>query len=628
MSHNSAMYHTSVMILLRLVLGYKFLFFLAVSLNAVTSDCAIIEIGCKYDDASTVSNNDTAINGNNHHTSPGCINGKCTCQSLDNALTHLTSNTMINITADVILSSVFVGKDLVNISIVGHNRPTVKCSESGGGLQFVSCNSCKIEGITWNRFGTKNACGQYVDDPTIKFLNSSRIVIQNCSFQHSTGKIIAVSESVDVTISNSEFVNNRLYSTAIYSLNEGNHSDNSHGFSINNCNFSYNVGGTNVVYVGTSLVTLSLSNSVFYKNQGNLINISNANLNISDTVIFEENQVEDAYGGGIFADKNAIIKLCKNSTVRFTNNKANRFGGALNIRGSHVIFEDNSTVNFTSNCGKNGGAVYLHNSTIIFNDKASVKFNENRANEYGGALHLDTNCLVIYKRSSMVRFQNNNAKSGGGAVYFQNKSSMVSEENAALHFSYNSAEGKGGAIYCEENSNFTIGNKSTMKVINNRASYGGAVHMFGCEVTFKGNCNVAFSNNEALIGGALNVINSNICYQENSAIIFSENKATSGNGRAMLLQNSASDITGNSTTLFNKNHAEISGGAICTDLNSHIQIENSLVNFSYNSAKQDGGALCLTSHSDINITGNSAVMFNNNEGTSGGAACIKKSHIY
>ena len=43
--------------------------------------------------------------------------------------------------------------------------------------------------------------------------------------------------------------------------------------------------------------------------------ISNITLDISDTVIFQENLTEDAYGGEIFADKNSSINFHTNSIV-------------------------------------------------------------------------------------------------------------------------------------------------------------------------------------------------------------------------------------------------------------------------------------------------------------------------
>ena len=101
---------------------------------------------------------------------------------------------------------------------------------------------------------TKIATGDQYVIPTIKFLNSSSIKIQNHSLQHSTRQIVVIAEAAgDVTINHYEFVNNHLSNTAIYYLsNKGNHSDDIHELLINNCNFTYNLGGTSIMYVGTS----------------------------------------------------------------------------------------------------------------------------------------------------------------------------------------------------------------------------------------------------------------------------------------------------------------------------------------------------------------------------------------
>ena len=65
-----------------------------------------------------------------------CIYGSCTCPSLYNALVNLDSNVLINITTDVELSSIIPLVDLANITITGHNNPTVNCNDSGG-LHFI-----------------------------------------------------------------------------------------------------------------------------------------------------------------------------------------------------------------------------------------------------------------------------------------------------------------------------------------------------------------------------------------------------------------------------------------------------------------------------------------------------------
>ena len=83
-----------------------------------------------------------------------CVYGNCSCNSLDYALSHLTSNVLINITTDVTLSSLAKVSDLENVSIIGHNNPNVNCRNVGG-IQYTFCHNCIIRDIIWDGCGTK-----------------------------------------------------------------------------------------------------------------------------------------------------------------------------------------------------------------------------------------------------------------------------------------------------------------------------------------------------------------------------------------------------------------------------------------------------------------------------------------
>ena len=83
-----------------------------------------------------------------------CVYGNCSCNSLDYALSHLTSNVLINITTDVTLSSLAKVSDLENVSIIGHNNPNVNCRNVGG-IQYTFCHNCIIKNIIWDGCGTK-----------------------------------------------------------------------------------------------------------------------------------------------------------------------------------------------------------------------------------------------------------------------------------------------------------------------------------------------------------------------------------------------------------------------------------------------------------------------------------------
>ena len=54
-----------------------------------------------------------------------CVYENCSCNSLNYALTKLTSNVLINITTDITLSLLAKVSDLENVSIIGCNNPTV-----------------------------------------------------------------------------------------------------------------------------------------------------------------------------------------------------------------------------------------------------------------------------------------------------------------------------------------------------------------------------------------------------------------------------------------------------------------------------------------------------------------------
>ena len=78
------------------------------------------------------------------------------CLSLSNALANLTSNVLLNVTTDVMLPSMILLTDLANITIMGHNNPTVNCNSSGG-LLLRTCSNFVIKGINWKNCGAKNS---------------------------------------------------------------------------------------------------------------------------------------------------------------------------------------------------------------------------------------------------------------------------------------------------------------------------------------------------------------------------------------------------------------------------------------------------------------------------------------
>ena len=142
--------------------------------------------------------------GSDEDNVPCCSSRNYTLYSIVDALNNVTSNAIINISTDVVLSSNVILEGLRNITIIGQGNPTVNCNDITS-VKFVSCNNVTIENVHWKRCGS-------VNKPGIEFFNTSNIAIQSSSFYHLTGKAVALSKvSGNVSINNCQFTHNKYH---------------------------------------------------------------------------------------------------------------------------------------------------------------------------------------------------------------------------------------------------------------------------------------------------------------------------------------------------------------------------------------------------------------------------------
>ena len=573
--------------------------------------------------------------------------------SLHQALTNLTSNVLINITTDVVLSSIVPLVDLANITITGHNNPTVNCNNSGV-LQFTSCNSIIIDGIIWNRCGYNS--DNSLANAALEFANSSTISIQKCSFQHSKGQIFVLSGISGVlNIKNCRFV----YNTAEYEDHGSiihHSSNNSSTLTIVNCYFEGNKKAGSLVYISSSTdyhQYLYLENSTFINNKNILFHMSNVTLKlrgnlifnrnaknfkcINSDIIFDDNTVIHynntatilllKFSSSVIFTRNSIVSFKKsggysnsvaihirrNSSVIFKENSSVTFSTisntdkfmdrAINLRyHSSVIFEDNCVVTFDNNkCDgcydKAGGAVYLYNSSMIVKGNSKVTFVNNSC-LIGGAIFLQAYSKVIITENCTVAFNNNVASSSGGAIYLKDHSEVTFKENSTVIFSKNGADGNGGAISLHHSS-IIFKETCTMIFDSNKASKGGAVYSTAhSTITFGGYSRVTFKNNEALYdAGAIyndRVIyddgDSNMIFGDSTEVLFTNNRANNDGG-AVFIDNSNITFKEDSTTTFYNNTAKTQGGALCLLGKYYVQFIKGQVNFSTNTADIGGAIL-------------------------------------
>ena len=543
--------------------------------------------------------------------------------SFQHELANLRSNDLINITADVMLLSIISLVGIENISIIGHNNPTVNC-DNVGGMFFDNCHNCTIIGITWEK------CGKNDSIPAIEMYNSSNIIIENCSFQHSVTQVIALSEMLGtVTINRCKFIFNQFegHGTAIYYLSKITlYSE--FQFTIANCNFTHNRASIDksVVYISPSnnisMEQVHLTNSVFLSNQGSAIYISHHNIFASGIILFEGNEANS--GGGIFITNHSNI-VFQNSDVKFASNQALNDGGALFIENSNITFKGSSIVTAISNQAlRFGGAFYIgDNSDVTFEANCTVVVNNTQA-RHGGAIFIINNSDVKFAGYSTVTFNKNLATGYGGGVFTYDNSRVTFEGDSTLTITNNQATRGGGFLIWVSNVEFA-GN-STLTFSNNQATRGGALFIWDrCDVTFIGNSKVNINNNQGTYGGAVFVgVNSGVTFEGNPTVTLNNNQAIKDGGAFYIWNNCYVTFEGNSIVTVTNNQAQEDGGSLHISATSDITFDgNSTVNISYNQAVDTGGALYNLDNSHVVFKGDCTVTINNNKATQAGAFFVQ-----
>ena len=548
-----------------------------------------------------------------------CVYGNCSCNSLDHALANLASNVLINITTDVMFTTLINTSNLENVSIIGHNNPTVYCKRAGG-IHFNFCHNCIIQDIIWDECGRET-------EPGIKLRDSSNIVIEKCSFHNSKGPAIVLSGvSGHVNISHCNFIHNihyRGHGAAIHYSSSNVTNDLQLVLAICNCNFTNNKNAKSLVYIenimSISNYNITIQNTKFCHNKGASIYVVNQNFYLFEKVLFQNNTAEN--GAGIYMKDHSTVIFGKNSDAAFIQNSADNNGGAVFLTDhSSIIFDQNSIATFTDN-NANRGTIYSEvNCYVTFQATCEVTFTNNIVKMHGSAIY-SFRGHITFTGNSRVKSINNEVRGGyhnnGGAIY--SRHSHISFEGNSITLFRGNFANYGGAMYCVTDSSISFEENSTTDFTNNTArDYGGAIYIRSSSISFEENSTTDFTNNTARDdGGAIYTRSSSISFEENSTTDFTNNTARDDGG-AIYTRSSSISFEENSTTDFTNNTATYDGGAIYTRSSSISFEENSTTDFTNNTARWYGGAI-YTSSSSISFEDSSTTDFTNNTATYGGA---------
>ena len=208
-----------------------------------------------------------------------------------------------------------------------------------------------------------------------------------------------------------------------------------------------------------------------------------------------------AEGGAITTFQSNIVI---NGVSKFYNNFAET-GGAVHLTESTLYV--NGQMIITNNTAViNGGGVYLYQSEISCQQRGTLIISDNKANENGGGIFAVSSTIKVTTRSYFVQgasleIINNSAKRGGGIFLQANakiyvfKTDTFQDVNSTMYLISNSAS-YGGAVYVDDSTNFgTCVVDSTSECFFQVM----ALHQFP---VFDVTHSISFSGNSAVISGS------------------------------------------------------------------------------------------------------------------------------
>ena len=601
-----------------------------------------------------------------------CSNNKCNCKNLEDIIPHATdiqpsTPLHVNISDEVvILSSLVLLYNIVNISIIGHNNPTVLCV-NGGRLQIqpggtsLGLRDIVIKGLTWIGCGmghseSGNIFESEVTSAVLTILNSYKnqlnLIVQRCSFQYSFEQVISFDAlKANVIIIDSKFEHSGtiqnsdddesdiiLFSTVYLST-----------ITVKNCHFYFNKG-INIINLANEWLhpnlTIYLIDSVFRYNKGVSVKLNQGSytLNINGEVLFENNIAENGAGISVIGNASSVI-FGENSNTTFVNNSADSNGAAMYLEDhSSAIFDSNSIVKFVNNKATNGIIYSNANSRVIFKGICHVTFSGNSATQYGSAIYSTDYSYLIFTGNATVMLSNNNVMPSngvnirqGGTIFSGYYSDIFFQENCNITFNDNQAD-FGAALYSIDNSNIVFKDMSTVSFYNHNVHYCGVLtsvsfsnvtFAFQTKVTFNTNAvsHTIHDNYESSAGAICTLQNCNITFSDNSLVTFINNRADRGG--AVLIDESNFVMEDYSTVTFYKNFAWYSSGGafVCSSHGNIVIKDNSDVTFDANKASGSGGAIYSNNSCKITFKDNSTSTFINNIARDNGGALFS-SQLY
>ncbi|WP_312429038.1 right-handed parallel beta-helix repeat-containing protein [Lacrimispora sp.] len=291
-----------------------------------------------------------------------------------------------------------------------------------------------------------------------------------------------------------------------------------------------------------------------------------------------------AYGGGLYAENNSVVKIQNDSAV-FKNTSRN-YGGGLSIYNGGSLTVEGSNIyknNANGDPQGGGGGIFVDDSVAVVRDGSMIS--ENASAYCGGGVYV----YAGVSGSSSLTVQGstiseNNGGSQGGGIMAYKEGSQIIVDNSTI--SANRASYNGGGLCTLEGSTVTI--KGDSVVSDNRANRGGGMYA-NIKGVIKVNSNSNIMNNIASsYGGAI--------YAGGASKVTVDSSAISGNSSVISgggIYFSDSSITVNSSMISDNKAAEYGGGIYSIGGTLTVSGDSNIV---VNKADNSGGGVHLTSN--------------------------------
>ena len=323
--------------------------------------------------------------------------------------------------------------------------------------------------------------------------------------------------------------------------------------------------------------------------------------------------------------ENYIIKLDIEGSCTFTNNHADRCGGAIAVVASadmeswidnppsgHGTLTSNMEIKSATMTGNTagksgaawpsgrhdyGGAIYLSYTNLnVTGSNANVQIKNNgnvgshTATQYGGAVAIYKGNLSLSGGTFGASGSGNKA-TYGGAFYINQGTVSLTGGN----IQYNTATEQGGGLYTTGNGTITV---SGVIIDHNTAKAGGGIYTNNNAATNFNMTNGNISNNSATAGNG-----GGVCLNDKTTLKLStgsitSNSASSNGGGVYLGANSSLELSGSGTITSNSASSGQGGGVY---MGGSMKVDGTSLNVSNNMAGRATNNVYLPSGKTINV---------------------------